>query len=232
MKSDKRTSRILLILLILFMAGCAVKRVGVSNYTGFTELPFPSNNYAPGQIVEIFSLPRKVDITFKPDINWDQATSSPGWNISNDQTKGIKTAFSTEIASILKANYSYASSENVKVEFTNTKTTVIEKSVIYSAIKKALKENQDLNEQIKIYMKDGTRFDVITQILSANISFKLVDSSNTTVDVNSDIIKEINSKFDIDFKKDNNSSTVITGSNLVVGIHSDPKLVKLIMDNL
>jgi hypothetical protein len=219
--------------ILLIINSCAPSRnIGLTEQTGFVELPFPSNNFKPGQIVEVYSRPSKVEITHQPSINWDQLNSSPGWNISSTQTKEIKRALSTEISNILKGKYEYASSENVKVEFTNTKTTVIQKSTIYSAVKKDLKENTELNEQITDFMDDGTHFDVITSTLSANISFTLVNSSNQSVDLDSEVIKEINSQFDIDFSKDTTGNRVITGENLVVGIHKDPKIVKLIMKRL
>ena len=46
------------------ISGCTrtVPTVGVADYTGFTELPFPSNVYQPGQIVEVDS-----DLREKPE---------------------------------------------------------------------------------------------------------------------------------------------------------------------
>lgn len=219
--------------LILTLIGCASRKIntGIRAYTGFTELPFPSNNYASGQIVEIFSFPAKVEITHQPSINWDQISTSVGWNISNTATNKIKLTLAAEISNILKGEYNHASAENIKVEFTNTKNTTVQKSVIFAAVSKAISNNPNLKKQIELYMESGTRFDVITQTLSANVSFSLVDSDSNTIDIDSELIEKINSQFDIDFEKTSNSNTVITGSNLVVGIHTDPKLVKLIMEN-
>jgi len=219
--------------LLMFLHSCiSYNNIGLTEQTGFTELPFPSNSYKPGQIVEVYSRPSKVEITHQPSINWDQMNSSPGWNISSNQTEKIKRTLSAEISNILKGKYDYASSEKVKVEFTNTKTTVVQKSTIYSAVKSELKNNSELNEQITDFMDDGTHFDVITSTLSANVSFTLVNSSNQTIDLDSEVIEKINSQFDIDFTKDATRNRVITGENLVVGIHKDPKIVKLIMKRL
>ena len=229
----KTKTTIAILSILLFVVGCkTTNNIGLERQTGFVELPFPSNNYKPGQIVEIYTRPSKVDITHQADINWDQVNSSPGWNISSTQTKDIKRTLSAEISNILKGTYDFASTENVKVEFTNTKTTVIQKSTIYSAVKKEIEDNAELKEQITDFINDGTHFDVITSTLSANISFSLVNSSNQTIELDSEVIKKINSQFDIDFNKETTGNRVISGENLVVGIHKDPKIIKLIMRRL
>ncbi len=226
-----------LIVLTVLLTSCqTVRRVqrglGFGGYTGFTELPFPSNSYVPGQIVEIFSKPKKVEITHQPDIPWDQASVSEGWNMSNIKTNIIKSTLSAEISKILKGTYDYASTENVKVELTNTKIRMVQKSIIYSAVKNAINNNPDLEELIDSFMDTGSRFDVITTTLSANVSFVLVDASNNTIAIDSEVIKKINSEFNIDFNRDSSSNRVVSGCNLVIGIHTDPKMIRLIMKRI
>lgn len=222
---------VLILMGVMMLASCASNQMGLEKHTGFTDLPFPSNAFKSGQIVEIFSKPRKVEITFQPDIPWDQATTSAGWNISSTETSNIKATLATEISKILKGKYKFASSESVEVAFTNTKTTLVSKNTIYTAVKNALEDNADLVEQIELFMDDGTHFDVITTTLSANVSFTLVDSFNNEVEIDSEVIKKLNSDFNIDFNQADGSKKVITGSNLVIGIHTDPKLVRLLMKN-
>ncbi len=223
---------LIVIALIVFLASCATHQVGLEKHTGFTELPFPSNSFASGQIVEIYSSPRKVEITHQPDIPWDQAHISEGWDISNTETNTLRSTLATKISKVLKGKYEFASTEKVTVEFTNTKTRIVQKSTIYSAVKKELKINKDLKEMIADFMEDGRHYDVITTTLSANVTFSLVDSTNNEVEIDSEVLEKINSSFDIDFKKDSSSNKVITASNLVVGIHTDPKLIKIIMKKI
>ncbi|MEM5529788.1 hypothetical protein WN093_13280 [Gammaproteobacteria bacterium AS21] len=220
---------IFVLIAVIMLASCASNKVGLEKHTGFTELPFPSNSFKSGQIVEIYSKPRKVAITFQPDIPWDQATTSQGWNISSTETSTIRATLATEISKILKGKYEFASTESVQVDFTNTKTSVIAKNTIFTAVKTALKDNSDLVDQIAIYMDDGTHFDVITTTLSANVSFILVDASKNAVEIDPEVIKKLNSDFNIDFNQAGGSKKVITGSNLVIGIHTDPKLIRLLM---
>jgi hypothetical protein len=60
----------------------------------------------------------------------------------------------------------------------------------------------------------------------------LVDASKNEVSIDSEIIKKLNSDFNIDFSKTDGSKKVVTGSNLVIGIHLDPKLVSIIMKKI
>ena len=224
--------KLLVVVIAIVLASCATTKIGLEKHTGFTELPFPSNSFKSGQIVEVYSNPRKVEITHPSEIPWDQATVSEGWSISSTATNNIRSTLATEISKVLKAKYQYASTETIQVDFTNTKTTIVPKSIIYSAVKKAIKENSDLQELIKDYMDTGTHFDVITTTLSANVSFTLVDASKNEVSIDSEIIKKLNSDFNIDFSKTDGSKKVVTGSNLVIGIHLDPKLVSIIMKKI
>jgi hypothetical protein len=217
--------------IFLIISSCSTynNRIGLQDGTGFIELPFPSNNYMPGQIIEVYTRPTKVEITHQPNLNWDQLSSSSGWNISTNKTKEIKGNLSAKIANVLKGKYEYASNQNVKVSFTNTKTYTIQKSTIYSELKLAISNNSDLKDLIEDSIEDDTHFDVITTVISANVAFNLIDSSNNTVDIDSEIIEEINSQFDINFSKNNSKNTVISGTNLIIGFHKDPKLVKKIL---
>lgn len=215
---------------VLLLPGCRVYEPGLTKYTGFTELPFPSNSYAVGQIVEIYSIPtKKVEITYQPDIPWDQQTVSLGWDISSTQTEKIKSNLATEISELLKGSYEYASEKTVKIQLSNTKTRVIPKNRIYNTLKKDINDDAALKEQLNDYIKAGTRFDVVTMTLSANISFSLVDSNGREAAIDSEVIKKLNSTFDVGFKQESGTNKIITGNDLVVGIHYDSRMVAIIL---
>ena len=156
-------------LVALLFAGCQLQEIGITKYTGFSELPFPSNAYAPGQIVEVYSTPKKVEITFDPQIPWDQVTVSDGWRISTTETENIKAMFSTEITNILKGTAVYTGDQKVNVEFTDTKTRIIPKIRIFSALASSIQGDPSLKKLLESYIDGGTHFDVITQTLSAKL---------------------------------------------------------------
>lgn len=213
---------------LLLLTNCATQKVGIQKHTGFVELPFPSNTYASGQIVEIYSSPRKVEVTFDPQIPWDQASISEGWDISADETSKIQTKFATEISKLLTASASHNESQKVQVEFTNTKTRLVPKNRIFKSIDKAITDDPSLEKQLRVYMNDGTHFDVVTQTLSATIAFKVVDINDQEVEVDTEVIKKINSDFNIEFARQSGSNKVVSGTDLVVGIHYDPKMINLL----
>ena len=229
----KKLLYVSIIIPLLIVSSCTgIDNIGLEKHTGFIELPFPSNNFKPSQIIEVYSKPKKVVVTHQPSTNWEMLNTSPGWDISTSTTNDLKSSLSTEISKVLIGEYDYASKENIIVEFTNTKTSMIQTSTIYSILKKELKDNSDLNEQITEYVKTGTHFDVITATLSANISFKLVNNSNVIVDLDTEMLEKINSQFDANFTKEVKSNRIITGKNLVIGFHKDPKMIKSILKRI
>ncbi|CAI4159152.1 conserved exported hypothetical protein [Alteromonas macleodii] len=214
---------------VMVLSSCASRNVGIQKHTGFTELPFPSNTYQPGQIVEIYSSPRKVEVTFDPQIPWDQASTSEGWDISADEASNIKSKLATEINKIIEANTSVNSTYQVSVEFTETKTRLIPKNRIFKALDEAIQKDSSLKRLLDMYMDDGTRFDVITQTLNATISFKVLSSSGQVLNLDSEVIEKLSSDFDIEFSRQAGSNSIISGSNLTVGIHYDPKMIALLV---
>lgn len=222
-----------LIYLLLFVAfvigGCGTQQIGVTKYTQFKELPFPSNAYASGQIVEIFSKPEKVEITFDPQVPWDQATVSAGWSISGTENEKTKSSFATEITRVLKGSASYNSEQKVKVNFENTQTRIVPKNTIFGYVGKAIKDDPTLAKMLAVYRKNGTHFDVITQTLTANVTFSVVDTNGQEVDIDSEVIKKLNSEFNLKFERQANGGKSIAGTNLVVGIHYDTEMIDLLL---
>ena len=219
----------LIVSLIIVSCKSTGGRIGLSESTGFIELPFPSNSYKPGQIVEVYSRPTKVDITHQPAIGWDQFSSSPGRDIATSKTQEIEGNLSAKIANIVDGEYEFVDRSNVKVSFTDTKTYTIQKSTIYSVLKSELNENSDLKDLIKISVEDGTHFDIITSVISGSIAFSIVDDNNHSIELDSEVIQKINSEFDMNFGLDSSTNTIISGDNLIVGFHKDPKLMNRIL---
>lgn len=220
---------ILQIILLLIVSGCVTSQVGLTKYTGFTELPFPSNAYASGQIIEIYSSPKKVEITFDPRIPWDQATVSDGWRISASETEAIKSSFVLEIAKILKGTAGYNSEKKVKVDFTETQTRILPKNTIYAAVAKSIQDDPTLSRLLSSYRQNGTHFDVITQTLNATITLSVVDSSGAAIDIDFEVMRKLNSEFGLKFDRGSGNEKTLSGRNLVVGIHYDTEMIDILL---
>lgn len=225
-------AKILIAFVVIALSGCASAPLGVQNYTGFTELKFPSNNLAPGQIIEIYSKPEKIEITYQPDIPWDRVSTSPGWDIAGTDASEVKANLGLEVIKALEATGQSTANTKAIVQLTNTKTTLIPKEVIYSTLKKNISERKSLQEQIKDYSEIGTRFDVITETLTASVTFSLVDADNHELKIDSDVIQKLNSKFNLSLSLTTGNTTAISGKDLVVGIHYDPNMVRLILNKI
>jgi hypothetical protein len=217
---------LVIIAVVIELVGCGTyNNVGISRYTGFIDLPFPSNSYAAGQIVEIHTSPKKVEIAYDPRIAWDATSLSDGWAITADATSTLKADLQAKISDVVNGSATAASSYKVKVSFTDVKTRIVEKLVIYDNIKKSLSNNQSLAEMIKAYRRQNTHFDVVTQTLSAKVSFALSDSAGATAKVDPTILQRLNTSVGAEFSWQSDENVYITGGELVIGIHYDPDMI-------
>ncbi|MBN2591761.1 MAG: hypothetical protein JXA96_17980 [Sedimentisphaerales bacterium] len=242
-----------LIAIFLFTVGCqSMSRIGIQEQTGFKELPFPSNSLSPGQIVEIYLSPEdKVELSYDPNIPKDSIKTSSGWDISIEKKKKLTAGIEIQIKGIFKSTFGTDSDRDVKVSFSDMKTCLIPKSVIYSTLKKKIEENDSgVKDLLSKYIAEGTQFDVITTTLSATVSFKVVDSlkaeANTRTmvfresdkkEIESETVKNalladnLNAKFGLSAYYDSKQNKTILGENLVIGIHRDTRMVSILMDD-
>lgn len=216
--------------LIVLINGCTTSPtgLGINKVSGFEDLPFPSRLYTPGQIVEIFSS-KKVEISLDPQINWDQLSSSPGWDIAQDKNRNLESNLNLEVNKILKSSAGYDSKYHSKIEMKNTTTVIVPKNIIYSELKKRIESDVPLKEFLKVYVKNGTRFNVITQVLTADVEFKIEDGSGNAVKVDTEVLEKINSKIGGNFARSADSNTAIKVDKLVVGFHTDPRMVEMLL---
>ncbi len=224
MKSLVRLS--LTLIAVLLISGCSsLDSIGLTNSSGFIELPFPSSNYAIGQVVEIRSSPVKVEITFDPAIPADQVAIPEGWNISTETLNSISAKTSLQMSKIISENSNQIGTEKILVTLSDIKTRMVPKYTLYKYLQEGLKKNPELNTMIKNYIDSGTKFNVITQITSAKISFTIIGTSGTGATIDADLLKKINSRMNTNFVQGDDKKTYISGS-LIIGFIADPKMMK------
>ena len=224
-----------LVLAVLVVVGCAatdagVREIGTSEPTGFTVLPYPSNLYASGQIIERNAASKKVDITFDPKIPADMVSVSEGWRISSADAESMRARLAQEIASTLRGTPGYGAGRTVKVDFCDTRTKIVPKTMIFAAISRHVQKDPSLLKLLKGYRDNGTRFEVVTETLSATISLSVVDSSGARVEVGPAMLEKLQSELSLNFEKDANGAKSVRGKNVVVGILYDPKMVGVILN--
>ena len=227
-------NKILLVFLFIFTTSGCSKNISpikpVNKQVGFTILPFPSDNFMVGQIVELYTKPNKVIITYSPDtLKNKKIHIYKGWNISDSSENFIKRNLQKDISKILKSKYTFASEKNLEISFINTQTNSIYKHDIFNTLKNTLKNNVMIRDHILGFRhsKWRTKYDVVIQTLSAYISFKLTDSSGHIVAINPSTIEKINTKLPLNFFR--SGEKIITDSRLVVGIYTDPDILDILI---
>ena len=207
-----------------------VREVGTGEPVGFAELPYPSNAYASGQIVELQAVPRKVEIAFDPKIPADMVTVSDGWRISSEEAESMRVKLAQEIARTLRGTPGYGAGSRVSVDFSDTRTRIVPKNQIFAAISKHVQKDPALHRLLRGYRANGTRFDVVTETLSATISLSVADASGAPVEIGPAMLEKLQSELSLRFEKNGNGQKTVRGSNVVVGIQYDPKMVGVILN--
>lgn len=224
------------VLAALAIAACAGSEVGVGRETGvrepvgFAELPHPSDAYASGQIVELHAQWRKVEITFDPRIPVDLVIVSDGWRISSAEVESMRVKLAQEIASTLQGTPGYRPGSTVKVDFSDTRTRIVPKNQIFAAISRHVQKDPALLRLLAGYRDRGTRFDVVTETLSATIWLSVVDASGAPVEIGAAMLEKLQSELSLKFEKSAEGDRTVRRSNVVVGIQYDPRMVGVILN--
>lgn len=222
-----------LVLLATFLAmGCAsMKSMGLASDSKSYEPDYPASNYSIGQIVEMSSLQGKVNVVYTPSIPVDQEGNGEGSDVSSDKLKSLSTKLATKIEGIIADNLAQVGSDKVTVTVSGVTTQSVPKFTIYRHLQESFRKNPDLLSMTKRYGELGTRFNVITRITTANISFTVSDPLGKEATLDPEIVKTINSRLNADFKQSKDRKTC-SGEDLVLSFEADPKMVpSLVQDS-
>jgi hypothetical protein len=221
----------LTVIALSLLSGCASTKPPIGKHTGFYALPFPSNAYSPGQIIELWDDRPRVDIVHIPSaIKSLPLIESEGWSISSTEFESIRSAFAAQVKAILGATANYSGSSRVNIELTETKTRQLPIDQMYSAVKQSLATESDLKEMIMKYRKryDG-RYFVLTQTLSARVTFSVIGENNLTVDISADLAKKFESQLNAKVDRTSGAQQVVVGNVLVVGIQFDEEMIQVLL---
>ena len=218
---------------IFTMSGCSQNRFPIKpakKQVNFTILPFPTDMSQVGQIVELYTKPNNVITTYSPPITRQKIHIYNAWNISDSGKNIIKEKLQADIIKILKSKYTFASKKNIEISFTNTQIKSMYKYDLLNSIKNTLKDNKMIREHIVRFRRSKwrTKYDVVIKTLSADISFKLTDSSGHIVAIDPSIIRQLNKKLRLYFIN-RNGEKITTSSKLVIAIYTDPDMINMLI---
>jgi hypothetical protein len=218
--------KILIGFIVFVLAGCGDSDT-INKHTGFMKLPFPSKNISLGQIVEVFTKPEKVEITYDSNFDSSKMKSSQGWSISVAESNKINVAVTAKIASILKPYYPKIDC-TLTVEFLNKKTEFFEKNLIFKKVDSTIAVNASLKRHLVLYNSKGAHFNVITQIITGKIKVSVFKDSNDTGLINGAVLNQLNAEFDLVFNQDSSVKRIISEDDLIFGFHYDPNMINIL----
>lgn len=213
--------------LVATFTGCKTSKLDLGKGKGVVALPHPNMTYAIGQIVEAHTGPDQVSIAFDPQIPADQILIAEGWSDSTFSEKQITSAIRLKIRKALAA--SMGSKQKIDLSLSKVKTQRVPKVDIYLALKKSITDDLELNEALRGSTDEGTRLDVVTQILIGKVTFKVIGPDKQGVDLDTDALDKINAEFSGIFSRTSSSDPSFSGADLVIGIHYAPAMIDHIL---
>ncbi len=216
-------------LVVSSLVGCSTlgfsSKVDVS---GFLEQLYKNSDYSIGQIVELNSQLKQVEITYDPKIPVAEVTVIDGWNLAADTADSILKNISTTIDSLVAANMDKSSGFKLSVALTDVKTKMMPKFLIFKYLQKELTSHSELRALVKRYLDAGREFDVITQIISARLSLTVTVPEGGDKNIGLELLKRISTKMNASFTHNPASGTYDSGP-IAVGIISDPLMMKSLL---
>lgn len=208
----------------LTLAGCtSMQPMSLAPDSKSVEPDYPARNYSIGQIVEISSMQGKVDIVYTPSISGEEADTE-GSDISSDKIKSVSTKLASKIEEIIAENVSQVGASTVTVSITGVATRSIPKFTVYRHLQESLRKNPELLSMMKNYTQLGTRFNVITRITTADISFTVTDGLGKDAALDADVLRIINARLDTAFRQSKDKKAC-SDDGMILAFEADPKMI-------
>lgn len=211
--------------LTVALCSCAHQQTGPGKY-GFMPLKFPSNLYSPGQIVEIYSRPEKVEILYTPAIYSPRI--SPGWNTNDDDQANATATTKTQVTAAVKLNASAGVTDSLTVDLSHTTVKTYDEFMILAELQADIKGNPTLETMLRDRLKRCIKISVITETLEAVIDVKAKDDVNGSLDLTADNLKALSEQFGLTLKN-SRTSHGYSSDPLVVGYYYDPLLIEQVL---
>lgn len=210
------------------LTGCNSTQFGHSDTSGFIAFPPANNDYEPGQLVEQYSSDR-VEILADPELSGQRLENSSEWGLSLDTVEPLKDDITSRIEEVVDELSEFEVDWVVVADFIDTTSKKAPKLEMWTGLKKEL-ENEALHEMIAVYAESGTRHDVLTQLLGAKITFKVLnEETNEPLHLSEQVVALVNASLMMDFSLDASGNSATTG-DMIIGMFYDPKMVMLLVD--
>lgn len=213
--------------LALTLAGCAsMNKMGIGPDAKSFEPDYPASGYSIGQIVEINSMQGKVSVIYTPSVPAD--SDREGTDLSSDKIKSISTKLGARIEEIINENLAQAGTERVIVSVSGVRTQTIPKFTIYRHLQESFRKNPELMAMTKSYSEMGTKFNVITRVTTADISFSVIEANGKESPIDPDVLRVVNSRLNAEFRQAKDKKSC-AGEDMILSFEADPKMIASIV---
>lgn len=215
-------------LLVIFSLSSCCSRVGKLP-NGYTRVDAPSDIIKVGQIVAIYTQPRKIQqIANQDGIDDKLIKKGKSANLTSTEAATIETDLTININDLISSQLKVGYKNFVSIELSDTKINDVSLDIAARELRKYLSENPDSMILIKEKLSGGTKIDVITSVFVADLKIIIDDKTAFAAGVDIEKIKSIvAAKTKVGYES--GSTLIVTGNQLVVGYQIDPSLIKLIV---
>jgi len=196
---------------------------------GYTRVDAPSDIIKVGQIVAIYTQPRKIQqIANQDGIDDKLIKKGKSANLTSTEAATIETDLTININDLISSQLKVGYKNFVSIELSDTKINDVSLDIAARELRKYLSENPDSMILIKEKLSGGTKIDVITSVFVADLKIIIDDKTAFAAGVDIEKIKSIvAAKTKVGYES--GSTLIVTGNQLVVGYQIDPSLIKLIV---
>ena len=212
---------------ISVIGGCASRgSPSQSNAKDLVELKLPSNKYAVGQIVDMYTSSRRIEVICDSRIPRDRTKIAKGQSIPLNEVAKVMGNQTRGLYDIIKDILNLTPGlENLNISYPSIRTRVAEKELIYDNIKRELSMNQPLFEMIKKNTAAGKHYDVIADTIEARLEFSVSNSTGDVTVIDPAAISEFGSILGEDFVNNMDEKVYHSVGELVIGFHYDPYMI-------
>jgi hypothetical protein len=212
-------SNAIMIFLFSIVIGCSNKLPN-----GYAKVLNPSSNIKVGQVIQ----PSNKGINqliCQIEIDASDILISKSTDITSTQLNSIESDLSAKFNDLISADLKAKKMKFVSFSFTNTRIMEVPLVTLVKDARRYM-EDSDYLAVIKTKLQERSKLELITSVFIADFKYSLNESALIGAGITLDQVKSLLGRFGV--KADSSNQLEVSGSNLVVGYSTDPKVIEQI----
>ncbi len=208
---------------------------GGSVESGLVSLQIPDNTLSPGKIIPENNQVSNIVPIHTLDSLDGHIRVAKSWKLSMEQIDGFKNKLIDNVSHIyVRANPDIDDPDDIEVilDIVKTKTKFIQKSDLYSLVRRELMENVDLSEMLYYSLEsNGSRYSVINSILIGSVQLTIKNDDGERIPLSDQDIEVLNSQLNLNLgRRYAEKNSYISKSDVVFAFGKDGEIVELILE--